>query len=211
MTALVWDNVGERFFDTGIDRGVLYPRNGPAVVWNGLTGISETVEREVKSYWMDGIKYLDHYVPGAYAAKVDAYTYPEVLEGLTGTEQYAPGVYLHDQRAEVFHLSYRTGVGSDLDQHLGYKLHIIYNVMAVPATVTLATVGANVAPATFSWNLSGTPSPMFGAHPTSHISLHSRFIDSNSLETVETLLYGSEGTNPSLPSLVELLTLIEGA
>src|SRR4051794_35793639 len=121
MRALEWDKVGERFFETGVDRGVLYPPAGDAVTWNGLTGITENTTGEVKSFWLDGVKYLDHFVPGAYSAKLEAFTYPDILDELTGTKAYAPGVFLHDQRARGFSLSYRTGVGNDLNQELGYK------------------------------------------------------------------------------------------
>lgn len=211
MTALEWDKIGERFFETGIDRGVLFTTDGAVFPWNGLTNISETTDREIKSYYMDGIKYLDHHVPGSYAAKLDAFTYPDVLDELTGTARYAPGVFLHDQSARVFHLSYRTGVGNDIDSRLGYKLHIIYNVMAVPSSVSLGTLGESVEPAAFSWELTGTPAQMFGARPTSHISLHSITIDPELLEIIEVLLYGSADTDPELPSMVDLLTLIEGS
>lgn len=211
MTALEWDKTGERFFETGIDRGVLFTTDGIVVPWNGLTQITENTEREVKSYWMDGVKYLDHHVPDSYSAKLEAFTYPDVLDELTGTERYAPGVFLHDQRAKVFHLSYRTGVGNDIDQDLGYKLHVIYNVMAVPSSVGLGTIGASVEPAAFAWDLTGTPPQMFGARPTSHISLHSLGIGPALLATIEVLLYGSADTDPALPTMVDLLTLIEGS
>lgn len=210
MTALEWDKTGERFFEKGIDRGVLYPRDGLAVPWNGLTAVTENTTGEVKSYWIDGIKYLDHHVPGSYSAKLEAFTYPDELEDLVGTEQFAPGVYLHDQKAKVFHLSYRTGVGNDIDSDIGYKIHIIYNVMALPAGAGMSTVGDNVEPAKMSWDLTGTPPVMLGARPTAHISLHSLGMDPEMLEAVENLLYGSADTDPALPSLVELLGLIEG-
>jgi len=210
MTALEWDMVGERFFETGINRGVLFTSDGDAYVWNGLTTVTENTEREVKSYYMDGIKYLDHHVPGSYAAKLEAFTYPEILDDLTGTMRYAPGVYLHDQRAQVFHLSYRTGVGNDLDAELGYKLHLVYNVMAIPSGTAIGTIGDNVEPGQFSWDLSGTPPVMFGARPTSHIHLDSRLISPELLETLELVLYGTEDDDPTLPSMVDLLTLIEG-
>ena len=211
MTALVWDQVGERRYETGVDRGVLFTIDGDAFSWNGLTNVTEETGREVKAYWMDGIKYLEHHVPGAYSAKMEAYTYPDILDELMGIERYAPGVYLHDQRAKSFHLSYRTGIGNDIDQSLGYKLHIIYNVMAVSSDFALSTIGENVEPVTFSWALSGTPPQMFGARPTSHISLNSRFIGAELLTSIETLLYGSADADSTLPSMVDLLTLIEGS
>lgn len=238
MSVLEWDKVGERFFETGIDRGVLYPVNGaingPGVPWNGLTNISEDTSGEVKSFYLDGVKYLDHHVPGSYSAKLEAFTYPDVLDELTGIAPYAPGIYLHDQTAKVFHLSYRTGVGNDLDQEIGYKLHIVYNVMAIPSSSGITTIGESVDLTKMSWDLSGTPPQMLGARPTAHISLHSRKIDLEFLGIVEALLYGTNeipavegvpagegteaveaqeaipGTEPMLPTLVDLLTLIEG-
>jgi hypothetical protein len=211
MAVLEWNRAGQRFFETGVDRGVLYLPDGTAVPWNGLTNITENTTGEVKSFWMDGVKYLDHYVPGSYSAKLEAFTYPDELEDLTGTARYAPGVYLHDQRSRAFHLAYRTGVGNDIDQNAGYKLHIVYNVMAIPSSSGMATLSNTVEPAKMSWDLTGTPPQMFGMRPTSHISLHSLSIDPAVLETVEALLYGSANTDPTLPSMVDLLTLIEGS
>jgi hypothetical protein len=211
MTALEWDKVGERFFETGLDRGVLFTTGGEAVPWNGLTQVTENTTSEVKEFYLDGVKYLDHHVPGSYSAKMEAFTYPDVLDELTGVAQYAPGVYLHDQNAKVFHLSYRTGVGNDLDQELGYKVHIIYNVMALPSSSGLSTLSDKVEPAKFTWDLSGTPPQMFGARPTAHISLHSLGIGPELLETLEGLLYGTSLADPALPSMVDLLTLIEGS
>jgi hypothetical protein len=75
MTALEWDKVGDRRYETGIDRGVLFVKGGPAVPWNGLSSVTEAVGRDVKSYYLDGVKYLDHHVPGSYSAKLAAFTY----------------------------------------------------------------------------------------------------------------------------------------
>lgn len=209
MTVLEWDKVGERFYETGLDRGVLFTRDGLAYAWNGLTNVSENSESEVKSYWMDGVKYLDRHIPGSYSAKLEAFTYPDVLDDLTGTANYVPGVYLHDQRAQIFHLSYRTGVGNDLSQELGYKLHIIYNVMAVPSGAAFDTIGENVDPGKFSWDLTGTPPAIFGARPTSHIHLDSRYIDPDLLAEIETTLYGTEESNPALPPIADLLNFVD--
>src|SRR5215204_7134875 len=116
MTALVWDQVGERRYETGIDHGVLYLDSGDAVPWNGLIGVNEIVGRETKPYYIDGIKFLDHKVLGSYAAKLSAYTYPDEMDELVGTLEFTPGVFLHDQpSAKFFNLTYRTMVGNDVD------------------------------------------------------------------------------------------------
>jgi hypothetical protein len=208
MTTLTWDQVGSRRYETGIDRGVLYTLDGVAVPWNGLVSISENLEREVKSYYLDGVKYLDHQVVGAYAAKLGAYTYPDELDALLGQEEFAPGVVVHDQRAQMFHLSYRTRVGNDVDgiDH-GYKIHIVYNILASPSSVDFGTLSNSAAAELFQWDLTGTPAQMFGVHPTSHISLHSRGIDPDTLLMLEELIYGTSETDPSLPGMVDLLAL----
>ena len=211
MTALVWDQVGERRYETGVDHGVLYPPSGDAVPWNGLISVNESVSREVKSYFIDGIKFLDHHVPGSYSAKLSAFTYPDEMDELTGTQEFIPGVFVHDQRSpQLFNLSYRTLVGNDVEglDH-AYKIHILYNLLAIPDDVTYSTNGESVEPQAFGWSLSGTPAQMFGIRPTSHISLDSRRIDSTLLQTLEETLYGTSEVNPELPNLVALLTMVE--
>jgi hypothetical protein len=210
MSKLEWDKVGDRRYETGIDRGVLYMLDGRTIPWNGLTSVAENTDREVKSYYADGVKYLDRHIPGSFSAKLQAFTYPDELDELLGTSQFVPGVFIHDQRANPFHLSYRTHVGNDVDgiDH-GYKLHILYNIMASLGSSAFDTVGENTAPKQFEWALTGTPSSMFGIRPTCHISIHSRSIDPGLLSSIEDLIYGTESINPVLPSLVDLLSQIE--
>jgi hypothetical protein len=214
-TILSWDQVGDRRYETGIDRGVLYLPDGNVVPWNGLVSVTENTEREMKSYFLDGIKFADHVVPGSYSAKLGAFTYPDELDDLIGNGLYAPGVVVHDQRSKLFHLSYRTREADDLDADAAYKIHIVYNVVAIPGSTALNTLSDTPAPSLFEWSLSATPSRMFGIRPTAHLSLHSRTIDPEVLQDIENLLYGRAFVDednpeilPSLPGLPELLELI---
>lgn len=222
MTVLEWDKVGDRRYETGIDRGVLYLRDGSAVPWNGLTSVTEAVSRDVKTYFLDGIKYLDHYVPGSYSAKLAAFTYPDELEKLLGLREYAPGVFLHDQRAQLFNLSYRTLVGNDVDgTNHGYKIHIIYNVLAIPSDNAMNSLSDSTDVSPFEWDLSGTPNLMLGVRPTAHVSLDSRKIDPTLLASLELGLYGGAPTgtgtvedpivqhDPNLPSFFDLITMLD--
>lgn len=210
MTVLEWNKVGDRTYETGVDRGVLYLPDGTTVPWNGLTEVSENRGREIKSYFIDGIKYLDHHVPGSFSGKLKAYTYPDELEGLMGNPEFAPGLTAYDQPTSLFNLSYRTLVGNDVDgiDH-GYKIHILYNLLASPSDVTLQTVGENVEPQLFEWSLSGTPPTMYGIRPTAHLSIDSRRIDPDLLVTIEEFLYGSEEVDPELPDIVTLMGMAE--
>ncbi len=210
MTAIEWDKVGERRFETGIDHGVLYLLDGTAVPWNGLTQIVEDRSREVKSYYLDGIKYLDHYVLGNFSGKLQALTYPDELDAVMGNAEFAPGVITHDQPTSLFHLSYRTRVGNDLDgTDYAYKLHILYNLQAQASDVTFSSLGDQVSPQQFEWTLSGTPATMWGIRPTSHISIDSRRVDSSLLVTLEDLLYGTDEADPELLDIVTLLGMVE--
>lgn len=211
MAVLEWDQAGQRRYETGIDHGVLYSPVGFAIPWNGLVSINETVSREVKPYYLDGIKFLEHTVLGDYSAKLSAFTYPDEMDELIGTVEFSPGVFLHDQpSSKLFHLSYRTMVANDLDgfDH-GYKIHILYNLQATLSDTTMSTIGESVTAQTFEWTISGTTSSFVdGIRPTSHISLDSRRIDPAMLETLEEILYGSETKNPNLPPMLDLLNII---
>jgi|tagenome__1003787_1003787.scaffolds.fasta_scaffold20756983_2 hypothetical protein len=217
MTALQWDQVGDRRYESGVDRGVLYLRDQPGVPWNGLVSVTETLEREVKSYFLDGIKYLDHQVPGSYAAKLGAYTYPDELEALLGNTQITPGLYMHDQPTGLFSLSYRTMEGNDLEgSEANYKIHLVYNILAIPTSAAFNSLSGSPSVALFEWNLSGTPTQLFGIRPTSHISLNSRELRPGLLAEIEGILYGTNGdpdadpviepTEPRIPNIVTLLT-----
>lgn len=208
MTVLTWDAVGSRQYETGVDHGVLYLPEG-AVPWNGLTSLSEQLGREVKSYYMDGIKYLDYQVIGAFQATLKAFTYPDELDDLIGNPEFAPGVFLHDQRSKAFNLSYRTRLSDDLDPDTHYRIHIIYNVLATPSNSQFDTKSDKADLAPMEWTINGTPPTAVGIRPTSHISLNTRGLDPALLIDLEERLYGSVAVDPDLPTPAELLTIVD--
>lgn len=207
MTALAWDEVGERRYEAGVDRGVLYLPAGGAVPWNGLVSVSDNSNRQMNFYYLDGMMYLSQQIVGAYSAKLKAFTYPDDLELLAGLGEPSTGTRLHDQRARPFHLSYRTKIGNDVGPDHGYKIHVIYNVLAIPSGAVLETVSDSIAPTPFEWDLIGTPMRVTGFRPTSHISFDSRRISEAALGAIEGQLYGDGDSDASLPSLEDLLAL----
>lgn len=208
MTALMWDEVGERVFQTGVDRGVLYISDDPGVAWNGLVSVEESPNREIKAFHLDGIKFLDAHILGEFQGKLSAFTYPEEFEQVLGIVPDDNGLFLYDQPPISFGLTYRTLLGDDVSAtDRGYRIHILYNLMANPDTQTYQTLGDTVTPSTFSWGLTGTPIIIPGYRPTMHVSIDSTRIDLESLTSLEETLYGTETTVPTLPTLVELLAL----
>lgn len=209
MTALVWDQPGERRYETGIDRGVLYLPSGGAVPWNGLVSVAETRSRETKSYWMDGIKFLDYSVPGAYSAKLQAFTYPDELDGLIGNNELAPGLTVYDQRAGRFHLSYRTKIANDVaGTDFAYNVHLIYNITATQSDATFGTIGEQATGTPFEWNLTAVPNQPSGFHPSSHFSADSRRLPAGKLAELENYIYGTSSAAPAMPDLPTLMSLV---
>src|SRR5881275_2506898 len=127
MAELVWDRVEDRQFETGVERGVIYPYMPvPAVPWNGLVQVTESPGRELKEYFQDGVKIFQRLVAGSYSGKVQAITYPSVLDDLMGSQSVASGVNLHDQQEGTFDFTYRTRIGNqDQGADYAYTLHFI--------------------------------------------------------------------------------------
>lgn len=207
MTALVWDKTGERLYQIGLDRAVLYLKDGAAVVWNGLTSVDESSTAEVKPFYMDGVKYLETVVPGDWEGKLKAFTYPDEFDQVMGIIEPSVGLSFHDQPSKSFNLSYRTGVGNDLSQDHSYKIHLLYNLVANPDSHSFATLSDKAEPVEFTWTLSGTPQKAASYKPTVHISIDSADTPPNLLQVLENILYGTLNTQPRFPSIDEVAAM----
>lgn len=215
MARIVWDNVGERFYETGVDRGVLYVQQEGAypsgVAWNGLTAVTESPSgAEANPQYADNIKYLNLISAEEFGATIEAFTYPDEFAACDGSVEPVEGVILGQQARKAFGLAYRTLVGNDTEgQDHGYKLHLVYNAMAAPSEKAYATVNDSPEAITFSWEVTTTPVPVTDYKPTASITIDSRTVDATKLTALEDILYGSEGqTGPRLPLPNEIITLL---
>ncbi len=209
MAKLVWDQTGDRVYETGLDRGVLYFIDGGGVPWNGVTSVDEQSTKKIESVYYDGVKINDIVINGEYSATLKAYTYPEEFLQFEGIEEEQRGVYFTDQPGGLFHLSYRTRIGNDVDGiDQGYKLHLLWNLTAIPSTKTYETLSIDVGPEQFEWSLTSVPEEIDHHRPTSHMILDSRRVDRFLLEDIESFLYGDEDTDPVFPSLKGLTSFI---
>lgn len=215
MARIVWDNVGERFYETGVDHGVLYVQQEGAypsgVAWNGLTAVTESPSgAEANPQYADNIKYLNLISAEEFGATIEAFTYPDEFAACDGSVEPVGGVILGQQPRKAFGLAYRTLVGNDTEgQDHGYKLHLVYNAMAAPSEKAYATVNDSPEAITFSWEVTTTPVPVTNHKPTASITIDSRTADETKLKALEDILYGSEGaTGPRLPLPDEIITLL---
>lgn len=209
MTVIEWDKVGERFYQTGVDRGVLYLKDGRVVPWNGLTSVEDGNESKLNTYYLDGRKFLETVTPGDFTGKLTAFTYPDEFEEVLGIAKLAPGLHFHEQQPKSFNLAYRTLVSSDSNPDHGYKIHLLYNLQAIADSHTYETTSNDQAIPTFAWALTGVPpgEPVTGAsglRPTVHVTIDSTDTRPDILEALEEILYGTPSTSPRFPTILEL-------
>lgn len=223
MARVKWDQTSERLYETGVDRGVVYPQasNGTypkGAAWNGLTGVTESPSgAEPTALWANNHKYLNLMSAEEFAATIEAYTYPDEFAECDGSAELAKGVKIGQQKRTAFGLTYRTKLGNDVDgDDYGYKIHIIYGALAAPSERAYATVNDSPEAITMSWEVSTTPVETKDFEPTSHLEIDSTKADPDKLKALEDILYGKDGasdqgTDPRLPLPDEIATLMGAA
>jgi hypothetical protein len=219
MAKLVWDNTGERYYETGVKQGVLYPQaNGlypKGVAWNGLTAVTESPSgAEATALYADDIKYLSLTSTEEFGATIEAYTYPDEFAACDGSASIADGVSIGQQKRNTFGMCYKTTIGNDVDGNdHGYKLHIIYGALAAPSEKAYATINDSPEAITFSWEITTTPVNVTDAKPTSSIVIDSTKADATCLANLEKILYGGDESNsePRLPLPDEIKTVMTSA
>ena len=216
MPKLIWDQVGKRFYETGVDRGVLYLPNESGkylkgVAWNGLTAVNQQPEGgEDNPQYADNIEYLNLVSAEKFKATIEAFTYPVEFEECDGSRRIAKGITIGQQTRRPFGFSYRTIVGNDtLGNDLGYKIHLVYGAKAAPSEKSYNTVNDSPEAITFSWSVSGSPVAVPGFRPTAIISIDSRTTSTAGMQAIEEALYGSELKEPNLPLPEDILAMLE--
>lgn len=217
MTTLTWDDVGEKLYETGTDRGVLYlPTGGDyseGYAWNGLTGVTESPSgAEATALWANNGKYLNLISVEEFGGTLEAYTYPDEFGQCDGTAEPETGLLIAQQDRATFGFSFRTILGNDEDGNAnGYKLHLVYGALAAPSEKAYATVNDSPEAITFSWTFTTTPVPVTGYKATSLVVIDSTKVSSVDLAAIEDALYGTVGTDPRLPLPDELIGIVAGA
>lgn len=218
MAALVWDKTAERFYETGVDHGVLYVQKADGtydngVVWNGLTAVTEKPDgAEPNDLYADNIKYASLRSAETFGATIEAYMYPEEFAQCDGSAAVATGVYIGQQKRKPFGFCYRTLIGNDTatDTDDGFMLHIIYNATASPSEKNHETVNDSPDAVTMSWDLDTTP-VAFEDHPnyrpTATITIDSTKCDATKLQTLMDTLYGTANSEPTLPSPDDVIAI----
>lgn len=216
---IVWDQVGERVFETGVEKGVLYLfdkatkayTNG--VAWNGLTGVTESpTGAESTPMWADNVKYVTLTSAEEYGFTIEAFTYPDEFGVCDSTAELVKGASIGQQTRRMFGFSYVTKIGNDVDgMDSGYKIHLVYGAMAKPSEKARKTVNDSPEGLTFSWECDTTPVPVTGFKPTSEVTIDSTNVDKEKMTAIENIIYGSTTAAARLPLPDEIKTLLQPA
>lgn len=220
MAKLEWDKTGTHYFENGVDHGVLYPQAdgeasggvvyGDGVAWNGLTSVTQSPEgAEPSAVYADNIKYLSLLSVEEFNATIEAYTYPDEFAACDGSASLGAGVTIDQQARKTFCLSYRTKIGNDVNNDLGYKIHIIYGCLAAPSERAYETVNDSPEAMTLSWEISTTPVVVTGFKPTSHLVIDSTKVKPAALKAIEDALYGTETDKAKILMPDEVAALIK--
>jgi len=218
MTALTWDGTGKRRYEAGVDHGVLYllnPTSGlydSGFAWNGLTAVNEKPAGAAPNpQYADNIKYLNLRSAETFAGTIEAFTYPDEFGACDGTDSPEVGVQGHQQDRATFGLCYRTKVGDDTNPEKGTKLHLVYGAIAAPSEKDYATINDSPNAVGFSWDFDCTPVLVTDKKPTALITIDSTEVSATALANLMDMLYGTTGTDPSLPMPDDVLALFAGS
>lgn len=215
MAKLVWDQTGERLYETGVKNGVLYVQSSTGtypkgVAWNGLTAVTQSPSgAEATPLYADDMQYLNLYSAEEFGATVEAYTYPDEFAECDGSAELADGVFVGQQPRKAFGMAYKTVIGNDTENNKhGYKIHIIYGAMASPSEKAYATINDSPEAITLSWELTTTPVSVEGFEPTAYLEIDSTKADPTKLAALETKLFGDTEAEAQLPLPDEIKTLM---
>jgi len=219
MAALKWDQTGERFYEIGVQKGVLYIQNTDGtyengVVWNGLTNVTESPDgAEAQDLWADNIKYATLRSTENAKGSIEAYMYPDEFEGCMGNTEVATGAYIGQQTRSSFGFCYRSEIGNDVgsDPDDGYKLHIVWNASVSPTEMAHATINDSPDPETMSWEYTTNPVNVTGHKPTATMTINSMNCDKDKLATLEAKLYGDDTNEATLPTPDEIIAILSAA
>lgn len=214
---LTWDKVGERVFEAGVSKGVLYLPNSQGnylngYAWNGLVSVTESPSgAESNKQYANNRVYVNLTSAEEFGGTIEAFTYPDEFAQCNGEVSPTPGLSLGQQGRKSFGLAYKTQIGNDIDgTNFGYKLHLIYGATAAPTERAYTTINDSPEAATFSWEISTTAIDVPGYAPTSSLTIDSTKVDADTLKDLEDMLYGTAGTDPMMPSPADVIAMFAG-
>ena len=216
MAKLVFDELGKRFYETGVSNAVLYPQADDGsypkgVAWNGITAANESPSgAESNDQYADNMVYLSLTGAEKFEGTIEAFSSPAEFDECDGMKEISKGLTVSQQTRKPFGFAYKSILGNDTKGNdYGYKLHIWYGCKAAPSERSHSTVNDSPEPQNPSWSISSTPVAVPGAKPSSVLTFNSTTTPADKLKKIEDILYGTEAADARLPLPTELLELLK--
>lgn len=218
MAKLIFDEVGKRFYETGVSKGVLFVQDETGayplgVAWNGLTAVNESPSgAEANDQFADNMKYLSLTGAENFEGTIEAFYSPSEFDVCDGMIEVAAGVNAHQQNRKAFGFAYQSIIGNDIKQNdYGTKLHLWYGCKAAPTERANATVNDSPEPANPSWSITSTPVDVPGHRPTSVLTIDSTKAAPAKWKALMDIIYGTDSTTPYLPTPSQVIQLMKSA
>ena len=211
---------------TGISNATTKFSNG--VAWNGLTSVSKSPSgAEANDIYADNIKYASLRSAETFGGTIEAYTYPDEFAQCNGLDEAEDGLYLGQQVRKPFGFCFRTDVGDGTDTGIDvrskYKLHLVYNATASPSEESFSTINDSPEAITFSWEMSTIPVAVttdaangaftYGPYaPVATLTIDSSKLTTagkSKLTQLESVLFGTNNTDPMLPMPGDIIRFFE--
>lgn len=211
MTRVEWGAPGENAYETGTDRAVLYVDGEDGVPWNGFRSVEEIpIGGTVTRYYLDGEMYLHVTEREEFSARISAFYSPEKFDECDGMVAFRSGLFATQQPRKPFHLTYRTLIGNDTEaQAHGYKIHLVYNALAEPATKSYSSIGQAPEASDLSWTVFAKPVGVEGASRSAHFIIDTTRAEDWAVSELEDILYGSDAAEPRMPLPDEIAVLFD--
>lgn len=216
MAKLVFDELGKRFYETGVSNAVLYPQADDGsypkgVAWNGITAANESPSgAESNDQYADNIVYLSLTGAEKFEGTIEAFSSPAEFDECDGMKELSKGLTVSQQTRKPFGFAYKSILGNDIKGNdYGYKLHIWYGCKAAPSERSHSTVNDSPEPQNPSWSISSTPVAVPGAKPSSVLTFNSTTTPADKLKKIEDILYGTDAADARLPLPSEIVDLLK--
>ena len=216
MAKLVFDELGKRFYETGVSNAVLYPQADDGtyprgVAWNGITAANESPSgAESNDQYADNIVYLSLTGAEKFEGTIEAFSSPAEFDECDGMKELSRGLTVSQQTRKPFGFAYKSILGNDIKGNdYGYKLHIWYGCKAAPSERSHSTVNDSPEPQNPSWSISSTPVVVPGAKPSSVLTFNSTTTPADKLKKIEDILYGTDEADARLPLPTEIIELLK--
>lgn len=215
MAKLVFDELGKRFYETGVSNAVLFPQADDGtypkgIAWNGITAANESPSgAESNDQYADNIVYLSLTGAEKFEGTIEAFSSPAEFDECDGMKELSKGLTVSQQTRKPFGFAYKSILGNDIKGNdYGYKLHIWYGCKAAPSERSHSTVNDSPEPQNPSWSISSTPVAVPGAKPSSVLTFNSTTTPADKLKKIEDILYGTDEADARLPLPTEILELL---